>query len=99
MINHIREVWQDLLIAGGIGGVGGVLYYLSQVQNGKVFTWTFLILNAAISAFAGVIAMVLLRHLAGFDYDVCAAFSGIAGWMGTNGLELMRKRIVNSIEK
>ncbi len=55
-------------------------------------------LHTVISAVCGLITYTTLRNLAGFDPDVCGAFCGIAGWMGTRLLRVIEVRIQKNIE-
>ncbi len=97
MFDHLRNVWQELMIASLMGGLGGVFYYLTSIEEGKKFSWFSFILNTFISAFSGLFAYICIRHLAGLDPDVCSCFSGVAGWMGTRLWKLVELRVTKKI--
>lgn len=89
MWTHLKEMAPDLLISGGFASVCGMLAYLLKVEEGKPFKLTEFILHTFVSGVCGLIAYTTLRHLAGFEPDVCGAFCGIAGWMGTRLLRII----------
>ena len=89
MLQHLHDAAADIAISIVFGMAGGLLYYLSAIEEGKVFKWRTCILQMATSGFCGVITFICFVHLAGFSPDVCAAFSGISGWMGNRGLKLI----------
>lgn len=92
MLEHLRGMFADLMVAFGFAGLCGGLNYLLKVEEGKEFSWTELILHTVISGVCGLGTFVILRHLAGFEPDVCGAFCGVAGWMGTRLLRIIECR-------
>ncbi|WP_282197638.1 phage holin family protein [Turicimonas muris] len=98
MINHLKEVWPNLVISGGFAAVCGGLSYLLKVEEGKPFKFSEMLLHTLISGVCGLVSYIALHHLAGFDPDVCGAFSGIAGWMGTRLLRVIELRVRKKIE-
>lgn len=98
MIEHLREVWANLAVSCIFAAVCGSLSYLLKVEEGKQFKWTEFVLHTVISAVCGLITYTTLRNLAGFDPDVCGAFCGIAGWMGTRLLRVIEIRVQKNIE-
>jgi len=93
MLEHLRGVLSDLLVAFGFAGLCGGLNYLLKVEEGKEFSWLELILHTIISGVCGLGTFVILRHLAGFEPDVCGAFCGVAGWMGTRLLRILECKL------
>lgn len=98
MLQHLHDAAADIAISAIFGAVGGLLYYLSAVEEGKPFKWRSCLLQIATSGFCGVITFICLVHLAGFQPDVCSAFSGISGWMGNRGLKLIELRFQKRME-
>lgn len=99
MLQHLKDITVDLIIAGSFGGGCGLLAYMLKVEEGKPFKWTELALHTAISAVCGLVSFVLFEELAGFSPTVCGAFSGVAGWMGTRFIRILEARVQKRLEE
>ena len=91
--------WTLVVIHGALALVSGGMKELHKVQN-KGFIFKVFVANAAVSSLVGIIFFFLL---AGFELPtyLCAAFTGIAGWMGGNLMDflglLLKKGVTNKL--
>lgn len=85
MIDDIK----DSLIAVAFASVGGLLYFLSNLDGEKPFNMKACLIQVAVSAFSGLIAYICVINFAGVSPDVGGAFSGVAGWLGTRLLKIV----------
>jgi hypothetical protein len=74
-------------VCAAFAATGGFLNYWVKVVEGRDFSIREVIVYTSVSAFAGFISFELLDYC-GFPPGVCAALSGMSGWMGTRLLRI-----------
>lgn len=84
--------WFIIAIAVIFAAFGGVVKYLSDVQEGKeIFAWVKLFIQAVISAFSGSIAtLYMIDHQ--FSLYMTVLGAGLAGFGGVVLLRVILKR-------
>lgn len=95
MQEHIPQYVSELGIAGvcsAFAGICGALEYLLKVEEGKPFSWRQMALHVSISGMCGLITYEILTYY-GASPQLCGAFCGISGWMGTRLLRIVEVAI------
>ncbi len=87
-------VW---LVAIFLAGWGGCVAYLQKVLRGRRFAWWRFGAEILISAFAGLMAFILLRE-AGWSVELAAACSGVAGHMGSSAIGLLEGALAAALK-
>ena len=82
-----------------IAFVAGSMKGLHKIES-KGFKFTSFVANAAVSSFVGVMFFFLSSWLE-FPTSLCAAVTGIAGWMGGNLMDflglVLKKSVTNKL--
>jgi len=90
----------EMLYHSGIALIAGIMKDLNKVST-QGFSFSRMVINGAVSGFVGVITFLFLDWL-GLDSRLCAAFTGIAGWLGVNLMDffglLFKKFIAKKFE-
>ena len=77
----------QVLIHGVIALLSGIMKELHKIQN-KGFRFDVFVANASVSSFVGIIFFFILAWLE-LPVYLCAALTGIAGWMGGNFMDFL----------
>lgn len=94
--DDLNNVDTSLLAATVFAGLCGVLSELINVSEGKAFSWKAFLLHACVSAVAGLITYQVLVSL-GTASGMASAMSGVAGWMGTDAIKLIKVLLLRRV--
>lgn len=86
----------SLLAATIFAGLCGALSELINVSEGKKFSWREFLLHGCVSAVAGLITYQVLVSL-GTASGMASAMSGVAGWMGTDAIKLIKVLLLRRV--
>nr|ULG13357.1 hypothetical protein AGR96Xp_00104 [Serratia proteamaculans]ULG13570.1 hypothetical protein 1Ap1_00077 [Serratia proteamaculans]ULG13682.1 hypothetical protein 4p_00101 [Serratia proteamaculans]ULG15133.1 hypothetical protein 163p1_00038 [Serratia proteamaculans]ULG16369.1 hypothetical protein 1129p_00006 [Serratia proteamaculans] len=87
------------LIVGGFSAWGGIVRYLMEnKESGEKFSWLEVFKQVVISGFTGFLAGIY-GYEQGYSEFITMAFSGLGGALGGHLLDLLWKRLTNSLEK
>jgi hypothetical protein len=84
-------------VCAAFAATGGFLNYWVKICEGREFSLREVVVYTAVSAFCGFMSFELL-DFAGFPPGVCAALSGMSGWMGTRLLRIGEAIIRNKTD-
>lgn len=85
-----------LLLLSAIGGLLGSI--IRQIDSKQPFNWIIIVIETAVSAFGGVVVMLLCSYLE-LDYRLTGAVVAVCGWFGGRTTMLWLEHRVKRVVK
>lgn len=79
-----------------LAAIGGVARYLSRFLDGEKFSLSMLVANLFVSGFSGLMFALFGRSM-GMSVEVQWVLSGVGGFMSTEALKYIAKKIKKDI--
>lgn len=78
-----------MFICGCFAMIGGIV---REIKSDKEMTWVRFLAGAFVGVFAGIVVFCLMRHYGSDDW-ITAAFTALAGYMGTPALDFVSRLV------